>query len=284
MNLVGKIFTVLIFLMCVVFGTFALMVHAAHKNWREAVMASGTGYKDQLAKAETANNDLKKEKKDLETARDDERAKTRSTLIALEQAAKDAKAAENDMESKLQVEEGKSRVLALAIQETSKRLGVLQTAIDGMRNDIKVAVDERNGTQKKLVDTTDQLMNAVAERDRLEKLQQALAAQILELNRLVKWAQITPNDLAQFAPSGLEGEVIAVAPPDAIEISVGADDGVRKGHRFVVTRPSSGGKYVGEIVVSRVDYPNRAVCKPDKAMLNDQIQRGDHVKAISKAR
>ena len=34
MNLVGKIFTVLIFLMCVVFGTFALMVHAAHKNWK----------------------------------------------------------------------------------------------------------------------------------------------------------------------------------------------------------------------------------------------------------
>ena len=39
MNLVGKIFTVLIFLMCVVFGTFALMVHAAHKNWKEVVVA-----------------------------------------------------------------------------------------------------------------------------------------------------------------------------------------------------------------------------------------------------
>src|SRR5271166_818844 len=99
MNLVGKIFTVLIFLMCVVFGTFALMVHAAHKNWREAVMASGTGYKDQLTKAETVNNDLKKEKKDLETSRDDERAKTRSRLIALERAADEAKSAENQMES-----------------------------------------------------------------------------------------------------------------------------------------------------------------------------------------
>ncbi len=33
MNLIGKIFTVLIFLMCLVFGTFAVMLHAAHKNW-----------------------------------------------------------------------------------------------------------------------------------------------------------------------------------------------------------------------------------------------------------
>ena len=71
--------------------------------------------------------------------------------------------------------------------------------------------------------------------------------------------------------------------PDAVEISVGADDGVRKDHRFTVTRPSTG-KYIGEIVVTRVDYPNRAVCRPVKAMLNDQIQRGDHVKAISKDR
>ena len=212
MNLVGKIFTVLIFLMCVVFGTFALMVHAAHKNWKEVVLAPGTGLKDQLAKAETLNNDLKKEKKDLETARDDERAKTRARLIALEQAAKDAKSAENEMESKLQVEEGKSRVLALAIQETSKRLGVLQTAIDGMRNDIKVAVDERNRTQKNLVDTTDQLMNAVAERGRLEQLQRTLGAQIQELNKLVQYAKITPSELAKYAPYGLEGDVIAVAP------------------------------------------------------------------------
>ena len=29
MNLIGKIFTVVIFLMCIVFASFALMVHAA---------------------------------------------------------------------------------------------------------------------------------------------------------------------------------------------------------------------------------------------------------------
>ncbi len=50
-----------------------------------------------------------------------------------------------------------------------------------MRNDIKVTVDERNKPQKNLVDTTDCLMNAVAERKRLEKLQRELAAQIIKL-------------------------------------------------------------------------------------------------------
>ncbi len=284
MNLVGKIFTVLIFLMCVVFGTFALMVHAAHKNWREAVMAPTTGLKDQMAKAESANNELKKEKKDLETARDDERAQTRARLIALEQAAKDAKTAEFKAENDLAAEQGKSQLLASAIRETSQTLGVLQTTLAGIRKDTQLAVEQRNATQKQLVDTTDQLMNAVADRDRVNKLQLSLVAEINRLNNLVKWAQIPPNAMAKSPPEGLGGEVTSVPRPDVVEISVGADDGVRKGHRFVVTRPSSGGKYVGMIDVIQADSPNRAVCRPDKSSLNDQIQKGDRVQAYTKPR
>ena len=56
-----------------------------------------------------------------------------------------------------------------------------------------------------------------------------------------------------------------------------------KAIKFTVTRPSTG-KYIGMIEVIQVDYPNRAVCRPDKAMQNDQIQKGDHVKAYTKTR
>ena len=44
MNLVGKIFVVLIFVMSVVFMAFAMAVYATHKNWREVVAAlAGSG-------------------------------------------------------------------------------------------------------------------------------------------------------------------------------------------------------------------------------------------------
>ena len=60
MNLVGKIFTVLIFLMCVVFGTFALMVHAAHKNWKvEAVELQPR----QLTAANKERQDLRRKRR-----------------------------------------------------------------------------------------------------------------------------------------------------------------------------------------------------------------------------
>ena len=76
--------------------------------------------------------------------------------------------------------------------------------------------------------------------------------------------KITPDNSGKIPPAGLRGEVTAVPRPDVVEISLGADDGVRKGHQFVVTRPSTG-KYIGMIEVIQVDYPNRAVCRPDKA-------------------
>jgi hypothetical protein len=160
---------------------------------------------------------------------------------------------------------------------------VLQTAIDGMRSDIKVAVDERNATQKKLVDVTDDLMNAVAERDKLEKLQRQLADQITKLKAMLAYANFTLGDMQKYAPPGLVGEVTSASRQDAVEISVGADDGVRKGHRFVVTRPSSG-KYIGVVEVIRVEYPNRSVCRPDKALTSDVIQKGDRVEAETKRR
>jgi hypothetical protein len=136
------------------------------------------------------------------------------------------------------------------------------------------------------VETTDKLNNAVAERERLEKLGTQLGAEILRLKTYLAYVGFTPGDLEKYPPPGLEGEVTAVqrqGTQEVVEISVGADDGVRKGHKFVVTRPSTG-KYIGKIEVIRVDDPNRAVCWPDRSVQNAQIQRGDHVKADTKPR
>ena len=38
MNLLGKIFTVLIFVMSIVFMSLSLMVFATHKNWKQAAI------------------------------------------------------------------------------------------------------------------------------------------------------------------------------------------------------------------------------------------------------
>ncbi len=282
MNLVGKIFTVLIFFMCVVFGTFALMVHAAHKNWREVIEAKG-GLNEQLKDANSQIQELKDEKKILEVKLLNEKDQLGKRLIALQQAAEKAVADKTEMAGELQKKENEGRVMVMTIQGISKTIDVLQTEIAGMRNDIKTAVEQRDATQTKLVKVTDDVTNAVAERDRLQKLGAELAAQKLKLEELLKYVKIPPNIKEISPPGGLQGEVTAVPRPDVVEISIGADDGVLKGHKFDVIRPSTG-KYIGVIEVTSVDYPNRAVCRPDKARQLDQIQKGDHVQANTKPR
>ena len=183
MNLVGKIFTVLIFLMCVVFGTFALMVHAAHKNWREVVVAKG-GLDDQLKDAAKQKKDLEDEKKILETTLENERKQTRDRLIALEQAKNDAVAKSKDDDETIHLLETKSRTLAMAIDEVHKTLGVLQTEIEGLRMQKQLALDQRNDLETKLVAATDKVMTTVAERDRLEKLQRNWPPKSLSFSQL----------------------------------------------------------------------------------------------------
>lgn len=277
MNLVGKIFTVLIFVMCLVFATFALMVHAAHQNWYAVVKTQN----QQLLELNKQHNEALEEQKRLQKNLDDEKAQIRSRIIALENEAKIAIADRDARRAELQSKENEAVKLSLAIQGAEEHLKVLQASVESMRKEINLTVDQRDLAQKQLVATTDDLNNAVAEKGRLDKLQRQLAEQIIKLKESLAYWKVTLNH-TKTPPVGAQGEVTAVPRPDVVEISLGADEGVLKGHRFVVTRPSTG-KYIGVIQVIQVDYGNRAVCRPDKALLNDQIQKGDHVEADTKA-
>ena len=155
-----------------------------------------------MTKANKEKQELTEEKKILDTALNDEKAATLKRLVALENEKNIAVAERDKNEAKIQVAEGKARVLALAIEEVHKRLSVLQTAIDSMRNDIKVTVDQRDTLQTNLLKTTDDLQNAVIERAKLEKLGAQLAAQIVKLKELLAYAKVSPNDMAKIPPAG----------------------------------------------------------------------------------
>ena len=57
MTLVGKIFTMLIFVMSILFMAFAVMVFATHRNWKEYVTNPTTGLQKQLDLAKQAKTD-----------------------------------------------------------------------------------------------------------------------------------------------------------------------------------------------------------------------------------
>jgi hypothetical protein len=77
-------------------------------------------------------------------------------------------------------------------------------------------------------------------------------------------------------PSHLKGVVLAV-DDDLVEISLGDDDGLIKGHKLEVYRGTGKtAKYVGRIEVLRTT-PERAACKMVKGMQKLKPQKGDYV-------
>jgi len=135
------------------------------QNWKNVV----ADLNRQLTEAKKQYQDLAEEKKNLANALNGEKARTQKRLLALENLEKIVVKDRDEKERALLNVQHSNRVLALTVQEANKRFSVLQTLIDGMRNDIKVAVDERNSLERKLVNMTDEANTRKILFDRLAK-------------------------------------------------------------------------------------------------------------------
>ena len=72
---------------------------------------------------------------------------------------------------------------------------------------------------------------------------------------------------------GLVSAVRRRGSTQLIEVTIGADDGLRAGHTVEVFR---GSKYLGRAEIIRTT-PDRAIGKIDRRFLHGQIQEGDRV-------
>jgi hypothetical protein len=272
MNLVGKIFTVLIFVMCIVFSTFALMLHAGHKHWRDvaaAVTSQLDKANEEKAKLQQAYNLLDQQRKND----NDRSTKLIGKLQGDYDLEKEKKAA---LDSQVLALQGSIRNFDAAIKLAQQTLATIRGEDDLLRGQIKVAIDDRQKVYDTLVATNTDNTNRQAEINRLQKTLGEVAVNYQKLLALVQKAKISEADVQSEPPSGLTGLVTAVVP--GIEISLGSDDGIRAGHRFAVTSARSG-QYVGDIVVTKVDFPNRAVARAVKETMREQIEKYDHVQA-----
>src|SRR5687767_4905979 len=90
MNLLGKIFTVLIFIMSLVFMSFAVAVYATHTNWKELVTNTEAspgkplGLKRQLEQLTEQKRDLERQIELVKNALAKEKAARTSALAAAE--------------------------------------------------------------------------------------------------------------------------------------------------------------------------------------------------------
>lgn len=278
MNLVGKIFVVLIAVMCVVFMALSAMVFMSNANWREVVINPTTGLKKQLDDSKAANAALANEKSEQEKAIEALKAERRAAVAKLESELLETKNQRDTLEKEAAAQQKGEREAVAAMQTTQESLTSMRKDQDGLKGQADQALKLRNESWDAVVKTTDELHQAVNELKRLKDRNRELADQVARARRIAEKFDIDLSRDPGDRPPVVDGIVtLTTEGSDLIEISIGSDDGLSKGNRLEAYRiggPSN--QYLGRVEVVKTE-PERAVCRILPEFRRGLIQRGDRV-------
>jgi predicted nuclease with TOPRIM domain len=283
MNLVGKILVVSILIMSVLFMGFAMAMYATHKNWRDVVLNEQAapnkplGLKLQLANEQTKNKELTDQAEKLKQQYDAEKAAKTQAVAKLETELKDAQDELQKLNAKQAELEKDKRLAEAAMNSTQTNATDFRKELEEQRKTIREAQQDRDKHFKELMRLTDELNQAANEKDKLKNRTDELAKDLAKADQLLRKFGLDKNKDYSDVPPIVEGVVTATPGAGLIEISIGADQGLIKGHRLEIYRTSGGqSTYVGRIeVVSTA--PDRAVCKIDPKFQNSNVMVGDRV-------
>lgn len=275
MNLVGKIFIVLIFVMSILFMGFVVAVYATHTNWRNLVMAPETGLEAQLK-----NKELELERLTSQMTKTEQELATeilaRQNSLAQAETQKELLAQERDQLVKdYATKNEQAREAIASMTATHETLAALRTEVDKLRADILAAYAVRDEAIDSLVAKTDDANGLAMEMQTLQKQALLTSEQLADAMEVLRKFKLKaePSTYSGTPPKGVPGIVTAAPQGGLVEISLGEDDGLLVGHRLDVYRSST---YLGKIEVISIK-PDKAVCKVLPEFRKGIIQANDRV-------
>jgi hypothetical protein len=158
-------------------------------------------------------------------------------------------------------------------EEAQRRLAALEGENKTIRDDLRSAQQKTDQMFLTVVDLTDKLNQAESLRQSLDEVNRQATQQMSQMKMVLDRNGLTADSLVAHIPPKVDGVVVDVSDRDLVEISIGADDGLKVGHSLDVYR---GTQYLGRIVVKKTN-PDRAVGQVMKELQRGQIKRGDRV-------
>ena len=280
MNTIGKLFVFALFIMSLVFMSFAVALYSTHTNWRDEIMRTREqikagqqlGYKAQLDQAKTDRNNLSAEITKLqgevaasEAARDQVVAKIQT---ALEEKNKDLEVLRKEKEAReLEREKAQAELAAarLELEAASKVVADLRSEVRTQQDKVDEQVDRAAKIASELHEKESFLEIASERKAQLEK-------QVANARLLLQQSGLSIDNLPRDAVPKIDGVVTNVID-DSIELSLGGDDGLQMGHELDVYRND---QYLGRVRVVSIK-PDKAVAVVIREFVRGVIQRGDKV-------
>ncbi len=278
MTLLGKIFTVLIFMMSLLFLGFSITVYSTHKNWKEVVLRNdptNPGLKQQLQQRTEAVQQLRNELKQVKADLAKERA-ARAAALAVVSSKLTQKVADTEkISAEVTDVTNKNKTLLSQLETAQNEVIKLSEEAKVLRGTIRTVQAERDKQFMEMVKLRDQNHEVQGTLEQVQERSDELALQVSAMRRVLLKKGLSENTNVDGIPPRLDGIVTAVAagPNTLVEISVGSDDGLDPGHELFVYRDRT---YLGKIVIRKTS-PNRAVAEVIKNTVRGQMRKGDRV-------
>jgi multidrug efflux pump subunit AcrA (membrane-fusion protein) len=285
MNLVGKIFIVLIFVMSLVFMAFSMAVYATHKNWREAVVRTKDegpgkplGLQPQLDAAKKQLDEQRNEYDKLKRERDAEKAAATQAVAKLENELQSLTAERKKRDQEYADLVKAEREAVASMKTTQENMSHSEKERDTVEAQVLHAQQDRDAHFKEATRLTDELNQRKNDLEQLQKRMTTLAADLAKAKEALRYFDINENaNFKDKTPPRVDGIVLTPSGAGLVEISIGSDQGLRVGHQLEVYRTTAGANaYVGRIEVVKTT-PDRSVCKVEPKFQNSNMTRGDRV-------
>ena len=273
-NVLGKIFVFGVFVMSLMLMSFAVAIYSSHVNWQEVAKKKQEDL-DKLKAEETSLNQeitrLTANVATSEAARDQVIAKFQQALIEKDKELKTLKDARDDKLTEMQKKIADLATVEADLTRAREEVTKLQAEVRDKQQKVDSQVTRAAEIAGQLHEKESFLEIANERKAQLEK-------QVAQARLLLKQNGLSLDSLPKDRVPTMNGVVVAVAD-DAIEVSLGFDDGLQTGHQIEVYRND---EYLGRAIVKSVK-PDRAVAVLVREYSRGIVQRGDKVTTRLKA-
>lgn len=258
MNLVGKIFVVLIFVLSLVLMTLNVAVYMTHTNWRVMVDNTDTSKGYPLGLKQQLEN-LQKENQELRSAY---AVLVGTYEVALQRSVNAYKEVDTVKNTQITEVQELRKSIEDSYAEANTRMDETHKALVTISSGHELLREAIRGLQREITDISDKLtdrtrdLNKIGELERQNKhlasRNEELKEENVRANEVLTYNNME-NNLEYYrstAPKAIQGHVVDYAGRK-IKVNIGSDDGVRVGHRFQLLS-KDGSVYLCDVEVQSV--------------------------------
>ena len=276
MNAVGRIFIVLIFIMSLIFMSFTVAVYSTSNNWKEKAKVESDAKNKAVSEANALKSRLEELQKSVDeqlAAKGDVIANLRTQVVTFQN---ESKITENRL---AQLQEAINEATQ-TIKKTHISLNAAQAEQTTLRAEFRKTQKDWDDLLTDFIKKTDEVQMLAMKLNTLESVSQDLVVQYANAKAVLDLFgyKPIPELYTGVPPFQVTGRITEVRATGMVEVTIGEDSGLMKGHQLDVYRKSEDGRdvYLGVVEVV-LTTPNRAAARVLPEYRKGTVQAGDIV-------